>query len=338
MYRGVMVGLGQVALHGHLPAWQENKDFQIVAGIDSSFKQLEEFKKKFPQAEIYPTFEACKKLDLDFVDISVPPYLHYPFIQKALDQGLNVLCEKPLCLSESEFKCLEEKAALKSKVLFTVHNWKFSLLCKKISELLNQKVLGEIRYCAWVVLRNGPSVTADLNNWRLDPKKSGGGILLDHGWHALYLILGWLNKKPKKLEAVLENRQYENLPVEDTAKVLIEFENGDKGVGPKAEIFLTWASRLRKNQGVIEGSEGTLYIEDQYLRLVKKGTQESYDFQSPLSLGSFHPDWFKDVITEFYFELQNKEQRGENLKMAKSCLHLLECAKESNQKKSFILL
>lgn len=338
MYRGAMVGLGQVALHGHLPAWKENKDFQIVAGIDSSYKQLEEFKKSVPEAEIYSTFEACKKLELDFVDISLPPYLHHSFIQKALEQSLHVICEKPLVLNEAEFKSLEEKAVLQARTIFTVHNWKFAPLCKKVSELLNQKALGEIRYCAWYVLRNGPSVTVDPNNWRLDPNKAGGGILTDHGWHALYLILGWLNQKPKKLEATLENRQYENLLVEDTAKVLIEFEN-EKGSSPlKAEIFLTWASRLRKNQGVIEGSLGTLYIEDHCLRLEKRGVQETYNFDAPLSGGSHHPDWFKDVITEFYNELENKEMKGKNLEIAKTCLYLLERAKESNQKKFSIIL
>ena len=41
-----------------------------------------------------------------------------------------------------------------------------------------------------------PSITTDARNWRLDPDKAGGGILVDHGWHAFYLVIDWMGADP----------------------------------------------------------------------------------------------------------------------------------------------
>lgn len=340
MYRGALIGLGQVALNGHLPAWQKNTQFEIVAGIDTTESQKELYRKAVPNGRCYSTLEECDELKLDFVDICTPPHTHFSIVKKALERNLNVICEKPLVLSEDEIKLLEESSVKSSKVLLTVHNWKYAPICLKITELLRKNAIGKIQHCAWYVLRNGPAKTTVMDNWRLDPKKAGGGILIDHGWHAFYLILNWLQKEPKSVHATLENRQYEDLPVEDTAKIKLEFENGSSGF-TTAEVFLTWASRLRRNWGVVEGEGGTLQIEDNLLRLTKKENTsqdfaESYSFDQPLSQGSHHPEWFQSVVNEFLNELEHQDQHGKNLKVAKSCLRLIERAKESHRRNSRI--
>ena len=34
MYKGAIVGLGNVALNGHVPGWKSSSEFHIVAGVD----------------------------------------------------------------------------------------------------------------------------------------------------------------------------------------------------------------------------------------------------------------------------------------------------------------
>lgn len=336
MLKGAMIGFGNIAVNGHLPAWNSSKDFQITAVCDPVSERKKDCEQYLPQAKFYQNVsELLEKETLDFVDICTPPFKHCEMIQLALRKNLHIICEKPLVLNESEMSLLESKMKESKSLVFTVHNWNYAPLCRKVTELVRKKSVGNIRHCAWFVLRNGPAQTKEEGNWRVDPAKAGGGILIDHGWHAFYLALNWLEKEPKNVSATLENRQYEDLPVEDTAKIKIEFENNTSPL--TAEIFLTWASRLRRNWGVLEGEEGTIQIEDNSVRLLKKDASsqnaaEFCTFDRPLSEGSHHPDWFQFVTEEFLNELNQPAARGKNLKVAKFCLKLIERSKESHRK------
>ena len=41
----------------------------------------------------------------------------------------------------------------------------------------------------------------DHPNWRRDPAIAGGGVLMDHGWHAIYLASHWFGEKPIEVRA-----------------------------------------------------------------------------------------------------------------------------------------
>jgi predicted dehydrogenase len=334
MYKGALIGLGNVGLGGHLPGWQSSSDFQIVMGVDPVPDRRALLTKMLPDAA---TFASIAELPawLDFVDICTPPHTHFELVLYSLERGLHVLCEKPLVLSKEQFDQAQELAREKERVLCTVHNWKFAPICRKIIELILRGALGEIHRCAWHVLRNGPCNTTDPENWRLNPRKAGGGILVDHGWHAFYLVLEWFGLAPVGVRASLENRRYVNLEVEDTALITVQFERTNSH-SPVAEIFLTWASNLRRNWGVIQGSLGQLGIEDDSLRLdYNDGTQERFQFGSRLSTGSQHSDWFEFVVREFAEEL-NGSCVGANLKIAQQCLRLVERSKAASQAKEFL--
>jgi predicted dehydrogenase len=335
MYRGAIIGLGNVALNGHLPGWKKRSQFQIVAGVDSEASRRDLFARALPEAASLASIADLPR-DLDFVDICTPPYTHFELAAYALERGWNVLCEKPLVVSMWQFDQIRRLAVEKQRVLFTVHNWKFAPMCRKIAELLQSGVLGEVHHCDWHVLRNGPSITTGPENWRLDPRKAGGGILVDHGWHAFYLVLDWLGLRPSAVRASLENRQYAEFNVEDTAVVSIQFESANSHL-PAADIFLTWASSLRRNSGAIEGSLAHLIIEDDLLRLVREdGSQERFQFDEGLSRASHHPDWFESVAEEFAGELMDVSRRGANLRIARLCLRLIEQSKAASRMKELL--
>ena len=335
MYRGAIIGLGNVALNGHLPGWMRSPKFRIVAGLDLDAGRRDIFARALPEATCAESFAELPE-DLDFVDICTPPHTHFEIAMDALEREWNVLCEKPLVLSTWQFDQVRTLAAEKQRVVFTVHNWKFAPICRKIDELLRSGALGQIRRCEWHVLRNGPSITTDAENWRLDPGKAGGGILVDHGWHAFYLILEWVALQPRAVQASLEKRQHTELDVEDTAVVRVKFESVNNH-STTADIFLTWASPLRRNSGSIEGSLGRLIIEDDSLSVVRDdGRRERFQLDAALSSGSHHPDWFEFVTDEFAGELNDVSRRGTNLKVAQLCLRLVEQSKASNGTKEFL--
>lgn len=335
MLKGAIVGLGNVAVNGHLPGWEGCERARIVAAADAVESRIAQERWRLPEASLYTDVSAMLAADtIDFVDICTPPGTHASLIQLALSRGLHVLCEKPLVLTPDELRLVRDARAESGRILHTVHNWRYAPIIMQATALIRQGQIGTVQHISWHVHRCEPSVavqslsnridSATRDNWRLDPAMAGGGILLDHGYHALYIVLDWLGEEPRTIAATLEKRRHPEWPVEDTASVRL----GSSGA--EAEILLTWASSSRSNRAVIEGTRGTVRIEDGTLVLKSEEGEQSWTFEQPLSQGSHHPEWFRRVRDDFLLEISAVERGGENLAMASRCVQLLHSAKESD--------
>jgi len=337
MWRGAIAGLGNVAVHGHLPGWRGCDRAEIVAVADVVESRLAAHRSHLPGARFYPEVESLITAEgPDFLDICTPPGTHAAIAHLALRRGVHVLCEKPLVLSLEELSLVRRAQAESGCILHTVHNWRYAPIIMQATHLIQEGNIGKVRRVDWRVLRRQPSAAASMvlshaagtehGNWRLDPKMAGGGILLDHGWHALYILLDWLGDDPQTIAATLETREHPEWRVEDTATLRLVFP--DAG----ADIFLTWASSRRENRAMIEGTLGTIRMEDGVLILIGASGQQSWQFGQPLSQGSFHADWFGHVRDEFLGEMQRGARNGRNLATASLCVRLLHLAKESNSR------
>ncbi|MEP6994354.1 MAG: Gfo/Idh/MocA family oxidoreductase, partial [Acidobacteriota bacterium] len=219
MLKGALLGVGNVAVGGHLPGWRSRAGVEIVAGADARPERRALLHKSFPEARWYDTAEdLLARETLDFVDICTPPWAHAALVRSALERSIHVLCEKPLILSPEELRGLPALAADKDRTLCTVHNWLHSPALAQMTERVRAGALGDVRRVAWETLRDQPAAAAgDHDNWRVDPARAGGGILMDHGWHALYCLSAWLPGEPRRVAARLETRKHTQWKVEDTA-------------------------------------------------------------------------------------------------------------------------
>ena len=186
MLRGAIIGLGNVALDGHLPGWSARDGVEIVAVTDVQRDRRAEAATRLPGARWFDTAEALlQHTGLDFVDICTPPSSHAGLIERALTRGLHVLCEKPLVSSPAELDVVSRLAAERARVLHTVHNWHHAPIVRRAAELVRAGAIGPVRRVTWQTMRVRPAAPRDPQgvNWRLDPAVAGGGILTDHGWH-----------------------------------------------------------------------------------------------------------------------------------------------------------
>src|SRR3989304_3609386 len=103
MLRGAIVGLGNVAVHAHLPGWAGRDDVEIVAATDADRARRAELEAPPPAARRDdPAHDLLARERPDFLDICTPPGTHAALIQGALRRGAHVLCEKPLVASLEE--------------------------------------------------------------------------------------------------------------------------------------------------------------------------------------------------------------------------------------------
>jgi predicted dehydrogenase len=326
--RGGIVGLGNVAVHGHLPAWARRGDVEIVAATDTRADRRAECAARLPAARWHDSL--TRLLDdstLDFVDVCTPPASHGAVVREALERGLHVLCEKPLVTSPHEAAALVRLADKSERVLHTVHNWHYAPIVRRAAALVSDGAIGQVTRVTWQTLRTRPAAIADTAavNWRLDPAIAGGGVLSDHGWHVFYVVGRWIGRTPTAVSATLERRRHHQIPVEDTATVRVEFP------GATAEIFLTWAADERSNRAEIVGTRGRLELRDDTLVLLADGGERAWPCPPPLSGGSQHPDWFEGVAAEFVDEVTGRASAAGNVTEATLCVLLESGARESHR-------
>src|SRR5216117_1746733 len=124
MLRGAIIGFGNIAIQGHVPAWRRRRDVEIVGAADIRPVQRAALETHLPGTRWYDSSEELlADARLDFVDIATPPSSHAPLIRRALERGLHVLCEKPLVHSLDDLGALRALAGRMGRVLHTVHNW-----------------------------------------------------------------------------------------------------------------------------------------------------------------------------------------------------------------------
>ena len=324
MLRGAFIGFGNVAAHGHVPGWRERGDAAIVAACDAVESRRRVFLDIFPQGRWYGTVDDLLTNEtLDFVDICTPPGSHAALILRAVNAGLDVLCEKPLVTRVEDAISLASARA--GRVIHCVHNWLEAPICRSITSLINEGAIGAVRSVRWQTLRMQPAVavtTDGAENWRVNPAAAGGGILFDHGWHALYCVNHWIGRTPHGITASLQTRRFHEWPLEDTATLELEYD------GANSHIFLTWAADERANRIEVEGEKGRIQVDGG--RIVLKGPSGVHNLADAQSLseGSHHPDWFAGVAKDFCNAVAGRT--AGNLDDAVICARLIELAKKSS--------
>jgi predicted dehydrogenase len=88
-------------------------------------------------------------------------------------------------------------------------------------------------------------------NWLFVPAKAGGGPLLDIASHRID-VLNFLFGKPLRVSAQLSNVVH-RYAVEDNATVMIEYENGVRGI-----VDVRWHSKANRDECRIRGTDGEI--------------------------------------------------------------------------------
>jgi predicted dehydrogenase len=107
-----VVGLGEVAQIIHLPNLNDlGQRFEISAVCDVSPGVLKAVAHKYHVAHVFMDYaEMLRQVPLDVVFVLNANEYHAPTALAAMDHGVNVFVEKPLCMNRREAEALQEKA------------------------------------------------------------------------------------------------------------------------------------------------------------------------------------------------------------------------------------
>jgi predicted dehydrogenase len=318
--RGVISGFGEVAAQAHLPGWRARTDVSLRAIHDPVAARRHQAINLGLNLRVYD--DLALMLDgesPDFVDITSPPAFHAEAARLALEAGAHVLVEKPLCLDSAEFERLVALARSQSRVLMCAHNWHFAPAYKKAYELIHAGRIGNPHYASLVRLRNQPAGSAPTDQmasgtshpaigtggerWRLDAK-TGGGILVDHGWHTFYLVHRLMNLgapllgEPSADLAPLALSAYLGYPAGSTVDDLADLRLTTSR-GHLANIHLSWRSPARRTSAILYGDRGLLEIEgNRVLLTTLDGSTKDHSIADAPD-DSYHRPWFADLTSLF---------------------------------------
>jgi predicted dehydrogenase len=289
-YRGALIGLGGIAHQSHLPALRlpAASRLEIVAAVDSAPGVA-----PLPGIPLFTDLSGVAGLDVDFVDICTPTASHLELTLRALDQGLHVLCEKPVALSPDEAERIRCAARAANRVVMPCHQYRFNPVWQKVRRWLEEDAIGPWYLAEFDVYRLMADPGADRSDtpWRGRAADARGGVLLDHGTHLIYQLLD-VAGPPSSVRGWAGRLRHAAYDVEDTAHLLLEFP------GRLAKMFLTWAAHHRENRIRFIGPRGTIAWTGGQLTLERDGTTETFDHSAELRKEAYAA-WFADLFGAF---------------------------------------
>ena len=243
-----MVGGGKDAFIGAIHRVAANMDglIELSCGALSINPEIAKESGKIlfvPEDRTYLTYEEMIEKEskmpgdkrIDFITIVTPNFAHFGPAMMALDNGFNVVVEKPMTFTLDEAKQLKNKVDETGLVLCLTHTYSGYPMVKQAKAMMKESALGKIRkiyveyaqgWLSKLSEREGNAQAA----WRTDPKKSGkAGAMGDIGTHAAHLAEYISGLKITKLCADL-NIVVEGRHLDDDGQVLLKFENGASGV------------------------------------------------------------------------------------------------------------
>lgn len=258
---------------------------------------------EFSHLPVYPSaddmFSALEEgsLSLDAVIIATPHYAHKEQMQRAMQLGLHVLCDKPAGVYSRQGREMRMEAAKHAdKVYAMVFNQRTNPLYRKMKEIVVSKRYGSLKRVNWVVTDwYRPNAYYGLSSWRATWDKDGGGTLLNQCPHNLDL-LQWICGMPVSVQGFCHEGKYHPIEVEDEVTAYLEFENGATGVFIASTGEAPGINRLE-----ISLEDALLVCEKGELKVCELG---------------FHEAEYRQTATDVFRKLEGKWQtlakEGEN--------------------------
>ncbi len=220
--RFAVIGAGYIAgYHTRGILAQPNAEVAVVCDIDE--QKARNFAKLYKIPDVVTDPEVVfSRSDIDAVVLCVPNAYHAPFAIKALEQGKDVLIEKPATMTSSECDDIYKAARENEGIVLVGHMWRFDIEAQFIKNMIESGQLGPIfKTKGYGIHENwGPE------GWFVNKKLAGGGALIDMGVHAIDTVRYLLGEpKAKRVFANISTR-FGDYDVDDSGLLWIEWETG----------------------------------------------------------------------------------------------------------------
>ena len=258
-----IIGIGNMgSAHAACIGDGKIRGMKLTCVCDCRIPRLQMVQERYPSVAVFTDYKDMYASGLvDAVVIAVPHRLHAQMAVDALESGLHVLVEKPVDVSVSQARRLNEAAEKSDRVFGIMFNQRTNQLFQKARELVQSGQLGELKQCVWIVTNwYRTQHYYDSGSWRATWAGEGGGVLLNQAPHNLDLWQ-WICGMPVSVTAFCDVAKYHRIEVEDDVPIAARYANGATG------LFITSTGEYPgTNRLEVAGSRGKLVLENGVLK------------------------------------------------------------------------
>jgi len=187
-----IVGCGDVTEVKSGPAFNKVKNSELVAVMRRDADKAQDYARRHNVPKWYSDAnKLINDADVNAIYVATPPSSHEEYTMMAFDAGKPVYVEKPMSVDAASANRMVKAAKEKNLKLVVAHYRNAQPLFNRIKQLLNGKVIGDIRFVKSELYK--PSLSASeleipKNAWRVDPAIAGGGLFNDLAPHQFGLM------------------------------------------------------------------------------------------------------------------------------------------------------
>ncbi|HZR18312.1 MAG TPA: Gfo/Idh/MocA family oxidoreductase [Verrucomicrobiae bacterium] len=266
-----LVGSGFISAI-HADALKRSADAELLAVASPTPGKAQSFAKQHGMAQHFTDYRKLLELDeIDLVVIGIPNDLHCDAVLQAAAAGKHIVLEKPMCLNLADADRMVE-ACRKARVkLMYAEELCFVPKYVRLKQLLDSGALGKPVLIKQSEKHDGPHAA---HFW--DVNRSGGGVTMDMGCHAIEFFRWMLGRPPiKSVYAQMGTHVHsDKTRGEDNAILILEFANGVTAVAEESWTKLGGMD----DRAEVHGSKGVAYADLLHGNAIETYSATGYDY------------------------------------------------------------
>lgn len=261
MIRAGLIGVGKMGL-SHYAILGAHPRVEVAAVCDSA-TYITSTLHKYTGVETYKDYR--KMFDsarLDCVFVATPTASHFQIARDALERGLHVFVEKPLCLDPGQSKKLAELAQAGQRANQVGYHNRFIGTFRETQRLVRAGALGEVYHISGSAFGQVVIRPKSGNTWR-SQKSEGGGCLHDYASHVVDLMNFVVGPPDRVLGAHL--RSIFSRDVEDAVYATFHYPSGASG-----QLETNWSDDSHRKMSTtitVYGTKGKIVVDRQECRV-----------------------------------------------------------------------
>lgn len=224
-----LIGCGRISTNHLKAAW--NNQMEIVAVCDVRPERMEELLAKhgLEKEEKIKRYTDYKKMieenEIILVSIATESGLHAEIALYCIEQGINVIIEKPMAMSLSDADTIIQRSEEKGVKVSACHQNRFNIAVQKMRQALEQGRFGKLSHGSVHVRWNRNRDYYEQALWR-GTWAQDGGALMNQCIHGIDLLRWMLGDEIDEVYGITRQQFHRYIEAEDLGMAVVKFKNG----------------------------------------------------------------------------------------------------------------
>ena len=223
-----LIGCGRVAVN-HVKAVVENK-LEMVAACDLDLIKIDDLFRKTGFTNIVKKYTDYKRMiienpDIELISIATDSGSHAEIALFCIEQGINVIIEKPMTMSLKDADRIIKLSEQKNIKVSVCHQNRFNIAIQKTREALESGRFGRLSHGSVHVRWNRGKDYYDQATWR-GKWATDGGCLLNQCIHGIDLLRWMMGDELEEVYGLTKQQFHKYLECEDLGMAILKFKNG----------------------------------------------------------------------------------------------------------------